>query len=277
LLIAAKMTVRSQTWLAWVTTLVACADPSVLEVGPGEAADAGGKADAASPRAELKVTIDPLDIRRARYRLSLVNAQSEERQIWFYDTPALDLLDAGAILRAREIAGDDDDSTVKLRPFELADLEARFRTLDGLKCELDRLPDTATPSCSLKVTQDEGEISEVGRGARQIDKLFSTEQEELLAAHGPAIAWSELARLGPIRARVWTLRSDALPEKVTAELWYMPDTTQSLELSMKVDAADADAAMAELIDFVEDRGLALDKEQESKTRRALEALSAITR
>jgi hypothetical protein len=41
---------------------------------------------------------------------------------------------------------------------------------------------------------------------------------------------------------------------------------------MKVAVADADAGMADLLDFVDERGLACDGEQESKTRRALEAL-----
>jgi hypothetical protein len=256
-----------------VTALVACGDSGALEVGPGEVDDGGGKADSASSRAELKVTIEPNDIRRARSRLALVNADSQQRQIWFFDTPALDLYAAGVILRAREIDGEPDDSTVKLRPFELGDLALQFRTLDGLKCEVDRLPDTATPACSLKVEQGDGEIAAVGQGDRDIDKLFSSEQEAMYATYGPAVAWTDLAALGPIRARVWTLRSDALMDKATAELWYMPDGTQTLELSMKVDSDDAEVGMAELLDFIDDRGLMLDKEQESKTRRALEALA----
>ncbi|HEY5928036.1 MAG TPA: hypothetical protein VIV11_40395 [Kofleriaceae bacterium] len=255
-----------------MTALVACGNQVALEVGPGEADDGGGKADGAEARAELKVTLEPTDIRRARYRLSLLNDQSQQRSIWFFDTPALTLLDAGLILRAREIDGEEDDSTVKLRPFTLDDLSEEFRVLDDMKCELDRLPDTATPSCSLKIDQDEGEIASVARGERTLDKLYSSEQEALFAAYGPAIGLDELATLGPIRARVWTLRSDELPEKVTAELWYLADGSQTLELSMKVDAADQDDGMADLLDFVEDRGLHLDKEQESKTRRALELL-----
>jgi hypothetical protein len=177
------------------------------------------------------------------------------------------------ILRAREIDGEPDDSTVKLRPFELTDLASQFRALEGLKCELDTLPDASTPSCSLKVEQASGEIAAVGRGERAIDKLFSSEQEAMVAAYGPAIAWSQLVALGPIRARVWTLRSAELLDKATAELWYMPDGTQTLELSMKVDTDDAELGMEQLIDFVEARGLGLDGEQESKTRRALEALA----
>ncbi|HEY5945759.1 MAG TPA: hypothetical protein VIV40_09720 [Kofleriaceae bacterium] len=257
-----------------MTALVACGDQVALEVGPGEPESEGGKADSGADRTELKVTIAPGDIRRARYRLALSNAQSQQRQIWFFDTPSLELFDAGTILRARQIDDAADESTVKLRPFTLAQLAPQFRDLDGLKCEVDRLPDSATPSCSLKVEQDRGEIAAVDRGDRDLDQLFSTEQEALLAAYGPPIGLDALAVLGPIRARVWTLRSAELSEAATAELWYMPDGGETLELSMKVDSGDAELGMAELIDFIEARGLELDKEQESKTRRALEALIA---
>lgn len=268
------MTMVSRVWLGLVTTLVACNQESALEVGPGEIDDDTGKADAAEPKTELKVTVAPADIRKARYRLSLLNDASQTRRIWFFDTSSLSLLDAGTILRAREVDGDDDDSAVKLRPFELADLAAEFRALDGLKCELDRSPQGATSACSLKIDQDEGEIAAVGRGERTIDKLFSSEQEAMFATHGPDIGFDQLRALGPISARVWTIRTDALPEKVTAELWYMPGGTQTLELSMKVEVANGDDGLASLVDFVAGKGLALDKEQESKTRRALEAFVA---
>jgi hypothetical protein len=269
-----RFSVRS---VAVVTGLLAgCGSEPELWVGPGEVETDDGKADGAEGRAELKVTLAPTDIRRARYRLALLNAQSQTRRIWFFDTPELVVYDGGAILRAREIDGEADDSTVKLRPFTLVELAPEFVALDGLKCELDRSPAASKSACSLKVDQDEGEIAAVGFGERTIDKLFSSEQEAMFAAHGPAVAWDQLAVLGPIRARVWTIRTDALPEKLTAELWYMPDTTQTLELSMKVKVAEADAAMAQLLDFVADKGLTLDADQESKTRRALEAYLATT-
>lgn len=245
----------------------------MLEVGPGEVEEVGGKADASAGKAELKVTIEPTDILKARNRLSLRNDLSQTRRIWFFDTPWLEVHDAGTILRAREIDGHDDDSTVKLRPFTLAELAPRFRALDDLKCEVDRLPDTEMSSCSLEIDQGEGEIEAVSHGDLAIDKLFSQEQEAMFATHEPAIAWEWLVALGPIRARVWTIRTDELPAKATAELWYMPDGSQVLELSMKVEVEDGDDGMADLIAFVEARGLALAEDQKSKTRRALETLA----
>ena len=264
------------TWARFfLVVCAACNAAPSIDVRPGEPDDSasGGKADdAGKAKAELKVTIDPSDIRRARYRFGLLNAQSEMRDIWFFDTPWLELYEAGVILRAREVNGDDDDSTVKLRPFTEPELDSELRGLDDMKCEIDRDPDHATSACSLKIDQEEGLIGDVVAGERQLRTLFSSEQEYMFATHGPGISLIELWPLGPIPARVWTLRSDELPEKATAELWYMPDGTQVLELSIKVDVADADDAMDDLLDFVDARGLWLADEQESKTKRALENL-----
>ena len=174
----------------------ACSGPSPsIDVSPGEADDDQGKADgASSTKAELKATIDAGDIRRARYRLGLLNADSETRRIWFYDTPWLEMYDAGVILRAREIDGDDDDSTVKLRPFSMNELATRFRSLDDLKCEIDRDLDSESMACSLKADQVEGQIVDVGAGLHQVRTLFSSEQEDLIATHGPGLTPTDCDR-----------------------------------------------------------------------------------
>src|SRR5678815_2931852 len=100
-------------WLVWLSFLVACSSDPTLEVEPGDPGGDTGKADSDEPRAEVKVSIEPRQIARARYVLSLRNDKSQARRIHFYDTLSLELLDAGTILRAREIAGEADDSTVK--------------------------------------------------------------------------------------------------------------------------------------------------------------------
>jgi hypothetical protein len=270
------MAMWSQVCRVLVTGAVAtaCAPGEELSVGPGEPEDTIGKADGSDEvRAEVKLTIDPSSIRRARSRLALYNADSEERGISFYDSWALAGLDAGLILRAREIRGDDDDSTVKLRPLAAEDVDASWFDVEGFKCEIDHLVAGETPTCSLTVVQDEDEIDDVADGVRGIDKLFSAEQEQLLAEYGPGLGWDDLVALGPIEARVWTVATDALPAKLTAELWYMPDGTQVLEVSMKVPVDEADDGEAELSDWLAGRGLALATEQETKTRRALESLT----
>jgi len=274
LLLAAHVTISSQLRLTLVTCLVAsCAGSGAgIDVEPGAVDDTGGKADGSDPRVELKLTIDPGSIARARSKLGLKTSRSQARKIWFYDTPNLDAFEAGLILRARKIDGAPDDSTVKLRPFTADDLDAETRGLPGLKCEHDRSATHDTPSCSLTAEQARGEIDAVGDGDRRIDQLFSSDQEDLIAGYGPGLGWAELGALGPIPAKVWTLRTDELPSQATAELWDLPDASELLELSIKVGLDDGDAAMAELEDFIAARGLALDPAQETKTRRALELL-----
>lgn len=257
-------------WL-WVTALAACSAGSAIDVTPGEAPDeTDGKADgAAVAQAELKVSIDAGSIHHARSKLGLRDDKSEQRDVWFYDTPTLDLYATGLILRARDVHGGTDDSTVKLRPFTKSDLPSALRSLSGVKCEIDQTPAHASSACSLKVSPDEGLIDDVADGDRHVAALFSSVQEDMYALDASSIS---LAPLGPIPARVWTVHTHALPAALTAELWDLPDG-QMLELSMRVDAIDADDAMADLLDFIAGRDLELDADQESKTKHALEAFA----
>ena len=260
--------------LAWITVVCAACSAPAIDVTPGEAPDeADGKADHATvPQAELKVTIDAGSIHHARSKLGLSDSKSEKRDVWFYDTPMLDLYANGVILRARDVHGGADDSTVKLRPFTKSDLPSSLLDAAGLKCEIDQTPAHASSACSLTVKRDEGLIDDVGDGDRGLPSLFSSLQEEMYALDG-TIELSALADLGPIAARVWTVHTHALPENMTAELWELPDGSQSLELSMRVAAVDAQDGMAELLAFIADHDLALDPDQESKTKRALEAFT----
>ena len=53
------------------------------------------------------------------------------------------------MLRARVTEGDDDDSTVKLRPVDLADDEASWRQIDKIRIELDVVGDKQVVSAKL--------------------------------------------------------------------------------------------------------------------------------
>ncbi len=65
---------------------------------------------------EIKATIADAQIDNALTRLNLTVDNDEERYIYFFDTPGLDLLAAGIIARARRTVGDEHDSTIKFRP-----------------------------------------------------------------------------------------------------------------------------------------------------------------
>ncbi len=257
--------------------LAACSSappaPEHLSVGPASIHEEDTKADdLGGPRAELKVLVDESSIDDVRDDLGLDNDLAQERDVWFYDSEELDLFAAGVILRARSVHGDDDDSTVKIRPLDADQVDPVWFQQDGFKCELDASPVSSASSCSFTTEQEEDQIEEAADGERDLDSLFSSEQEDFLAELGPLyLDWSELAPLGPIEALVWKIETYDLPATLTAEHWRLPDS-EMLELSIKVDQADGDDAMDDLLGWLADRGVPLAAEQESKTRRALEAL-----
>ena len=60
-----------------------------------------------------------------------------------------------------------------------------------------------------------------------------------------------------------------LSHEITAEEWHIPDGTDLLELSIKVDPKDALKARDEFEKFLRDAGVANEGVQEAKTRVAL--------
>ena len=264
--------------MSWLLLAAACSgDPRVetLRVGPGSTSDEV-KADDTSdsgPQAELKVMVDDDAIDEVREALGLEDDLAEVRDIYFYDSLDLALFEAGAILRARNVHDDDDDSTVKIRPLVADEVDPSWFEQDGFKCELDASPHSSVESCSFTVEQDEEDIDEVADGDRDLDSLFSSEQEYFLAEHGPYFYWDELAVLGPVDALVWKIESDLLPSKLTAEHWRLPNEEEMLEVSIKVAVADREDGMSQLLDWLADHEVPLSDGQETKTRRALEVLS----
>ncbi len=76
--------------------------------------------------------------------------------------------------------------------------------------------------------------------------------------------------LGPVDTQRWKFRvADLDDDKLTVELWQMPDGGILMELSIKVDLEGSEAAMEALLDYVDGLGVSLDDAQTTKTRRVL--------
>lgn len=256
---------------------IGCAPPGGAGGDPGGAGELGGKADRGTreDRAEVKVTIADEDVDALLAMVDLEGGGAERRAIHFYDTPDLALFESGLILRARSIAGDDDDSTVKVRPAGADDVDRDWLSEDGFKCELDVTPARATSSCSLTREQDEGEIEDVEAGDRGVQKLFDDEQEQFFEEHGgDAATMDELADLGPIDAQVLDVVPEDLGVEITVELWALPDGSRLLEVSRKTTTDRASDALDELLAWLDGSGISVSDAQETKTRRALEVLAA---
>jgi hypothetical protein len=226
---------------------------------------------AAMDAVEIKVTIRPDQELRSSRVLELNEDTADVRITYFYDTPRLDLFDAGVALRARLVKGDDDDSTVKFRPVDAASISKEWRKQDGFKLEADCVGERIVCSASLTVTQKRDEIDEVAKGDRPIGKLFSNEQERFLSAfYSRPVDFDKLCVMGPIRVLRWELKHKGFPHELTVEEWRLPDGDDLIEASIKVSPDEAPQARQDFEKHLRSLGLDPEGAQETKTRTALQ-------
>ena len=86
---------------------------------------------------ELKVTVPQRAQRATNRALGFDPLEAQIRQVFFFDTPNLDLNAAGVVARARRIQGKTHDSVIKLRPVVPATMPAKLRRDPGFTIEVD--------------------------------------------------------------------------------------------------------------------------------------------
>jgi hypothetical protein len=228
-----------------------------------------------SDSVELKATVPDSDRQSTIQALEMDPIEAEIRQVFFFDTPDLDLYQNGVVVRARRSQRKGGDSVVKLRPVVPHELPKSLRRSAGFKVEVDVLPGAFVCSGSLRARADAAEIREVASGTRPLRKLLTREQRDLYKAHAPeGIGLGELSVLGPIIALKLKAPPMAFSYRIVAELWFYPDDSRILELSTKCPPADTFKAAAETRGYLAQRGIDIDGEQETKTRRALDFYAA---
>ena len=229
-----------------------------------------GKLDPAIQKLEFKVTVLPAEEPTVQAELRRAGVSPARRKVYFYDTAELALFAKGLVLRARVTDGDDDDSTVKLRPLPLPDIPARWVATDSVRIELDVVGQKQVPSAKLDGEPDRGEIEQVECEAMELSKLFTKAQEALVADELPSgTSLNDLAVLGPVDARKWDLPPETFPHKLSVEEWSLPDGTHFIELSFKVtpdEAPDAEQAFHALLDRLK---IGHDGDPDPKTPRVL--------
>jgi hypothetical protein len=224
---------------------------------------------------ELKLTVPETDQRSTVEALGLDPIEAQIRQVFFFDTPDLALNRAGVVVRARRVQRKGDDSVVKLRPVVPVELPAKLRRSPAFGVEVDAMPGGFVCSGSLKHVLGEGEVKEAVAERRRLRKLFSKEQRSFFAAHAPEhVELDDLSILGPIFVLKLKFAPDGFARKLVAEMWLYPDESRILELSTKCSPADAFQTAAETRAYLAKRGVDLEGEQATKTRRALEFFSA---
>jgi hypothetical protein len=220
---------------------------------------------------ELKL-VAPADTHRATIgKLGLDPIEAEVRQVYFFDTPNLDLNKAGLVVRARRVAGGAGDTVVKLRPVDPAAISKELRRSESFKTEVDVVPGGFVCSGSFKGRCAAQEVKDTVSGKMPLDQLFSKEQRAFFRAHAPkGIELRSLATFGPtfvLKVRVWVKQLD---RRLTVELWLFPDGSRNLEISAKAAPSEAFQATAELKAYLAEAGIELTGNQQTKTRAAMQ-------
>jgi hypothetical protein len=224
-----------------------------------------------SDSVELKLTVPESDQRSTVAALGMDPLEAQIRQIFFFETPDLKLDKAGVVVRARRIQGKGNDSVVKLRPVEPADMPAELRKSAAFRIEVDALPGGFVCSATMKGMLGSTDVRSAVSGDLPVKKLFSKEQRAFYAAHAPeGVALNDLTMLGPIFVLKLRFEPKELNRRLVAEIWVYPDGSRVLELSTRCGTTEAFQVAAEVRAFLAGKGVDISGEQETKTRKALE-------
>jgi hypothetical protein len=233
------------------------------------------RAVAGAEAIEIKATVPQHQVQAALARFGLTARNDEERFIYFFDTPALDLLAAGIIARARRVIGDEHDSTVKFRPVDPASIGAQWRKYRDFKIEVDASEQAMVKSASFSMPVVKGLIKRVAAGQKPIEAVFTAEQEQfLMTVAQRQIDFGTLAVLGPLVAQRWRFVDPACPWPITAELWRREDGAQLMEVSIKAPIVQAAVAIGGFMAYLAEVGAERDESQQTKTRWALSHYAA---
>ena len=225
----------------------------------------------ASDAVELKLTIPDHRQRSTVVALGMDPLESQIRQVFFFDTPDLQLDKAGLVVRARRIQGKGDDSVVKLRPVEPSELPDELRQLPDFKVEVDAMPGGYVASASLKNTLGPKAVRRVALGEQPVRKLFSKQQKSFFGEHAPkGVSLDDLSVLGPLFVLKLRSTPEGLDRRMVGEMWFYPDGTRIAELSTRCAPGEAFQVAAELRAYLSEKGVDVSGEQQTKTRTALE-------
>jgi hypothetical protein len=168
-----------------------------------------------SCNSEVKLLLVPTQVEAA---IPLLHAARELRsRIYFYDTPALDLLSKGVMLRLR--VGANSDLTVKLRPLTGKQFSNPSSGSERYKCEAEITGGVEGRSYSVATGYRVGHVPETGP---ELLHMLSAGQRRLLEQSQIQIDWPKVTRVADIQSTSWTVRAQAPLNKFSMELWDWP-------------------------------------------------------
>ena len=226
-----------------------------------------------SDSVELKMTVDAGEQRSTLEKLGLDPLGAQVRLVHFFDTPDLKLQEAGVVVRARRVAGREDDTVIKLRPVVPEQLPKKLRKREDFKVEVDAMRGGFVCSGSFKGIAKEP-VRENRLQGRALRKLYTKQQRAFYAEHAPeGVELEDLVELGPIFVLKAKGEPKGFPYKLVVELWLYPDGDRILELSTKCLPAEGFDRAAELRGYLQSLGIEPAEGQTTKTKKALSFFS----
>jgi hypothetical protein len=164
---------------------------------------------------EVKLLLSPAQVQTA---ITALKARQETHgRVYFYDTPALDLLSKGLILRFRDRA--EVDLTAKLRALPGDKFVTPSGVGDDYKCELDFNDGVETESFSVVNKYVTAKAPVTGE---ELFQRLSEGQKKLLRNAKVQIDWKRVTRIAEIQSTNWTSRANPPLGKLSVELWVWP-------------------------------------------------------
>ena len=227
---------------------------------------------------ELKLTVPESDRGSTVEALKIDPLDASIRQVYFFDTPGLDLFDQGVVVRARRTQGKPDDSVIKLRPVIPNELSEDLRDQEGFGVEVDAMPGGFVCSASYKGSIPAGRVRDAMEGTEPLHKLFSKKQRAFFSEQtSAAVDMNSLSILGPVMVFKLKFFPEGFKRRIVVEQWNYPDGSRILELSTKCLPSEAFQVAAETKVFLNERGVNVSAEQSTKTRTALDFFAAALR
>ncbi len=227
-----------------------------------------------SDSVELKLTV-PEGLHRstaASFQMDPLDAQI--RQVFFFDTPDLQLNQAGVVARARRVQGKGDDSVVKLRPVVPKEMPEHLRVSPSFVVEVDAMPGGFVCSGTLKSKETPSPVWEVVHGDQPISRAFTKEQRDFFKEHAPnGLKMDKLSILGPIFVLKLRFVPPEFERRVVAEIWLYPDGQRIMELSTKCAPGELLDTVVETRALLKSHGIETTGDQQTKTKTALEFFS----
>jgi hypothetical protein len=229
---------------------------------------------------EIKVSLAGSRVAQALEALGLDGGDGQPRSIGFLEDATvgveLPLLGQGIVLRVRR-TGDEEDSTVKLRPCRRSQLTTEWTSEeegDGwrLRVEEDWAATRRSLATSCVSDLPAGRIDAVRAGTAPVRRLFGEGQRRFLReCAGMRIELDALTLLPVVAATRWEDVRVGDVDEVVVERWTLDDL-DFLELSIRKKSVEkAQSAQRKLEQELADRGLERDDDT-SKTERVLRHL-----